>query len=57
MSKRSLNLLLLMLVLSLPLLGELEPETVLENFADRFQRHALDIGQTSVQHSHWLREP
>lgn len=33
-----------MLVLSLPLLGELEPETMLENFADRFQRHALDVG-------------
>ena len=32
-----------MLVLSLPLLGELEPETVLEDFADRLQRHALDI--------------
>jgi len=43
MSKRRLNLLLLVLVLSLPLLGELEPETVLEDFADRLQRHALDI--------------
>jgi len=43
MSKRRLNLLLLMLVLALPLLRELEPEPVLEDFADCLQRHALDI--------------
>jgi hypothetical protein len=42
-SKRRLNLLLLMLVLSLPLLGELKPKAVLEDFADRLQRHALNI--------------
>ena len=41
--ERGLNLLLLMLVLSLPLLRELEPKAMLEDFADRFQRHALDI--------------
>jgi len=38
-----LDLFLLMLVLPLPLLGELEPETVLKDLADRLQRHALDI--------------
>ena len=43
MSKRSLNLLLLMLVLSLPLLRESESKAVLEHFADRLQRHALNI--------------
>lgn len=43
MSKCSLNLLLLMLVLSLPLLGEPEPEAVLEHFADRLQGHAFNI--------------
>jgi len=43
-SKRRLNLLLFMLVLSLPLLGELKPESVLEDFADRLQRHALNVG-------------
>lgn len=43
MSKSSLNLLLFVLVLSLPLLGELEPETVLEDFTDRLQRHTLNI--------------
>ena len=32
-----------MLVFSLPLLGELESKAVLKDFADRFQRHALDI--------------
>lgn len=42
-SKRRLNLLLLMLVLSLPLLRELESEAMPEDFADSFQRHALDI--------------
>lgn len=44
MSKRSLNLLLLMLVLSLPLLGESESEAVLKHFADRLQRHTLNVG-------------
>lgn len=43
MSKRRLDLLLLMLVLALPLLGELEPKSMLEDFPDRFQRHALDV--------------
>lgn len=43
MSERRLNVLLLMLVLSLPLLRELEPKAVLEYLADRFQRHALNI--------------
>jgi hypothetical protein len=33
-----------MLVLSLPLLGEFEPKSVLEDFADRLLRHALDVG-------------
>lgn len=43
MSKSCFHLLLLMLVLSLPLLGEFKPEAMLEHFADRFQRHALDV--------------
>lgn len=43
MSKGYFNLLLLMLVLSLPLLRKLPSETMLEDFADRFQRHALDV--------------
>jgi hypothetical protein len=42
-SKRRLNLLLLMLVLSLPLLGELEPEAVLKDLSNRLQRHTLHI--------------
>jgi hypothetical protein len=43
MSKRRLDLLLLILVLPLPLLRELEPKTMLKDFADRLQRHALNI--------------
>lgn len=43
MSKRRFNLFLLMLVLLLPLLRKLTAETMLEDFADRLQRHALDI--------------
>jgi len=43
MPKRRFNLLLLMLVLSLPLLGKFEPKAMLEDFADRFQRHALNV--------------
>ena len=41
--ERGLNLLLLMLVLSLPLLRKFKPEAMLEDFTDRFQRHALNI--------------
>jgi hypothetical protein len=43
MPKCCFYLLLLMLMLSLPLLAELEPKTVLEHFTDRFKRHALDV--------------
>jgi len=43
MPKRRLNPLLFMLVFLLPLLRELATETVLEDFADRLQWHALDI--------------
>ena len=32
-----------MLVLSLPLFGESESEAVLEHFADRLQRHTLNV--------------
>jgi hypothetical protein len=32
-----------MLMFSLPLLAEFEPETVLEDFTNRLKRHALDI--------------
>jgi hypothetical protein len=43
MSKRRLNPLPLMSMLPLPLLRVPPPETVLEHFADRLERHALDI--------------
>lgn len=43
MPKCRLYYLLLMFVLSLPLLGELESEAMLEDFPDSLQRHALDV--------------
>lgn len=43
MPKRRLNPLLLMLVLLLPLLGVLAAETMLEDLADRLERHTLDV--------------
>jgi hypothetical protein len=43
MPERRFNPLPLMLVLLLPLLRVLPPETMLEDFTDRLQRHALDV--------------
>lgn len=39
-----LDLFLLMLVLSLPLLAIPDTESVTENLADALERHALDVG-------------
>ena len=43
MPKRRLNSPPLMSMLPLPLLRVSPPETVLEHFADRLERHALDV--------------
>lgn len=43
MSKSRFHFLLLMFMLSLPLLGELEPKAMLEDLTNCLQRHALDV--------------
>lgn len=43
MSKGRFHFLLVMFMLSLPLLGELEPKAMLEDLTNCLQRHTLDV--------------